>query len=42
MPSVEVKNLVKHFGSIEAVKGVSFTIDKGEIFGLIGPNGAGK
>jgi len=42
MPSVEVKNLVKHYGSIEAVKGVSFTIDKGEIFGLIGPNGAGK
>jgi len=42
MPSVEVKNLVKHYGTIEAVKGISFTIDKGEIFGLIGPNGAGK
>ncbi len=42
MAAVEVKNLVKHYGSIEAVKGVSFTIDKGEIFGLIGPNGAGK
>ena len=42
MPSVEVKNLVKNYGSIEAVKGISFTIDKGEIFGLIGPNGAGK
>jgi len=37
-----VKNLVKKYGSIEAVKGISFTIDQGEIFGLIGPNGAGK
>jgi len=42
MGTVEVKNLVKNYGSIEAVKGISFTIDKGEIFGLIGPNGAGK
>lgn len=42
MPAVEVKNLVKHYGSIEAVKGITFNIDKGEIFGLIGPNGAGK
>lgn len=42
MPVVEVKNLVKHYGSVEAVKGINFNIDKGEIFGLIGPNGAGK
>ena len=42
MVAVEVKNLVKHFGSTEAVKGISFTVNKGEIFGLIGPNGAGK
>ncbi|MBN2066605.1 MAG: ABC transporter ATP-binding protein [Candidatus Thermoplasmatota archaeon] len=42
MATVEVKNLVKSYGSMEAVKGISFTIDKGEIFGLIGPNGAGK
>ena len=42
MSVVEVKDLVKKFGSVEAVKGISFTIDKGEIFGLIGPNGAGK
>src|SRR6266852_8718888 len=39
---VEVSNLVKTFGKHEAVKGVSFTIGKGEIFGLLGPNGAGK
>ncbi|SRR5579875_16531 len=39
---IQVMNLVKHFGKNEAVKGVSFTIGKGEIFGLLGPNGAGK
>ncbi len=39
---VEVQNLVKTFGKHEAVKNVSFTIGKGEIFGLLGPNGAGK
>ena len=42
MTAVEVKNLVKHYGNIEAVKGISFNIKQGEIFGLIGPNGAGK
>ncbi len=42
MPAVEVKNLVKKYGSIDAVKGISFSINEGEIFGLIGPNGAGK
>ncbi len=39
---VQVNNLVKTFGKFEAVKEVSFTIGKGEIFGLLGPNGAGK
>ena len=42
MAVVQVNNLVKNYGETEAVKGVSFTVNKGEIFGLIGPNGAGK
>lgn len=39
---VDVKGLVKHYGSFVAVKEVSFQVKKGEIFGLLGPNGAGK
>jgi ABC-2 type transport system ATP-binding protein len=39
---IEVKNLVKRYGSFEAVKGISFDVHEGEIFGLLGPNGAGK
>ncbi|MFI4850344.1 MAG: ATP-binding cassette domain-containing protein [Gimesia chilikensis] len=41
-PMVEVKNLWVRYGKYEAVKGISFTIPKGEVFGFIGPNGAGK
>ena len=41
-PAVLVKNLKKSYGSVEAVKDVSFAIEPGEIFGLLGPNGAGK
>ena len=37
-----VSNLKKNFGSIQAVKGVSFTVEKGEVLGFLGPNGAGK
>ena len=42
MDAVIVKDLVKRFGKFEALKGISFTVEEGEIFGLIGPNGAGK
>jgi branched-chain amino acid transport system ATP-binding protein len=40
--SLQVSNLVKHFGGVQAVKGVSFTVQPGECVALIGPNGAGK
>jgi len=40
--SVEINDLVKKYGRFEAVKGISFSVKEGEIFGLIGPNGAGK
>jgi ABC-2 type transport system ATP-binding protein len=41
-PVLEVENLVVRYGSFQAVKGVSFEVQPGEIFGLLGPNGAGK
>src|ERR1051325_6321754 len=39
---ISVKNLTKKFANVEALKGISFTINKGEIYGLLGPNGAAK
>src|SRR5215212_11333926 len=39
---IQVSNLVKKYGDFEAVKGISFDVQEGEIFGLLGPNGAGK
>lgn len=39
---IDVKGLVKNYGSFKAVNGVDFQVRKGEIFGLLGPNGAGK
>jgi ABC-2 type transport system ATP-binding protein len=42
MPSVELSHISKSFGTLKAVDDVSFSVEKGEIFGLLGPNGAGK
>jgi len=42
MPAIAVQNLVKRFGDFTAVKGISFNVEEGEVFGLLGPNGAGK
>src|SRR6185312_12346756 len=43
MPAIiEVDHLVKQFGEHRAVNDISFTVEKGEVFGLLGPNGAGK
>lgn len=40
--AIEARGLVKNFGEIGALKGLSFTVEQGDIYGLIGPNGAGK
>jgi ABC-2 type transport system ATP-binding protein len=40
--ALEVKNLQKSYGEKKAVRGISFSVEKGEIFGILGPNGAGK
>src|SRR5215831_12097386 len=42
MPAIEVRNLRKRYGNRVALQDVSFTVERGEIFGIIGPNGAGK
>ena len=42
MPAVEVKGLVKRYGPLEAVRGIDFTVEQGEVLSLLGPNGAGK
>ena len=42
MSMVSVKNLSKSYGTKKLVKGVSFEVQKGEVFGILGPNGAGK
>ncbi len=42
MTAIEVNNISKHYGKVQALKEVSFSVKKGEVFGLIGPDGAGK
>ncbi|MSR72228.1 MAG: multidrug ABC transporter ATP-binding protein [Opitutia bacterium] len=42
MTLIEVKNLKKSYGSIHAVRGISFSVERGEVVGFLGPNGAGK
>jgi ABC-2 type transport system ATP-binding protein len=41
-PVIEVQDLYKSYGPVEAVRGLSFVVEQGEVFGLLGPNGAGK
>ena len=40
--AVQAEGLVKHYGDVEAVRGVDLRVEKGEVFGFLGPNGAGK
>ncbi len=42
MKSIDVKNLVKSYDAVQAVKGISFAVEEGSFFALLGPNGAGK
>ena len=40
--AIQVRDLRKRYGAVEAVRGLSFSVAQGEVFGLLGPNGAGK
>ena len=41
-PAIEIRGLKKRYGSLDAVRGISFEVERGEIFGLIGADGAGE
>ena len=41
-PVIQVEQLIKHYGEVKAVDGISFRVESGEVFGMLGPNGAGK
>ena len=41
-PAVEIVNVARRFGAVQALAGVDLTVEPGEFFGLLGPNGAGK
>ncbi len=42
VPAIQVEGVEKHFGGLQALKGLDLTVEQGEFFGLLGPNGAGK
>ncbi|MFY9799916.1 MAG: ATP-binding cassette domain-containing protein, partial [Methanoregula sp.] len=41
-PIIQVENIVRTFGSTQAIDGISFSVEEGEVFGVLGPNGSGK